>query len=85
MTDQERIALAHQAKTMLDNAAFSAALEAHRIGLLERFGASKPDTAAWSEIHAELRALQGLHAALNGLMTSGDAVIRHSMLRTVPR
>lgn len=86
MTDAEKIALAHQAKTMLENDAFSAAVDAHRLALLARFADSQPgDAAAWGEIHAELRALAGVRAALNGLMADGDATIRRAQLRTIAR
>ena len=84
MTDAERVALAQQAKTLLDNAAFQAALDVHRQTLLDRFGASEPgDAATWGEIHAELRALQGLKASLGGLLAGGDAIFRRTKLRTI--
>lgn len=85
MDDQTRIALAHQATTMLGNDAFRAALARHRQALLERFAAPDSTPARWPELHAELQALLGLEASLASLMTDGQAIEAHRRVRTSPR
>ena len=87
MEDRERVLLASKAETLRNNAAFAAAVGLHRQALLERFADSDQpcDAPRWAEIHAEIRALDGLVAARDSLMTDDEAIERHKQFGITAR
>jgi hypothetical protein len=80
MTDQDTLALAHDVRALLQQAAFHRVFEITRgriVAALEQ----PTDDAARSDLVAELRALKRLRSGFDSLVSQADAIRSNNSLR----